>query len=67
MPISTALHDKLVAVRSALKAVEAEYPDDKALKVLHARMFEALKQAKSEEMTTDDQFQTLAGTDKTGD
>lgn len=66
MIISPLLHTKLQSVRTELLAAEKAHPGCRNLKVLHARLTEALHQAHADGRVTDEQVQTLGGgTDKT--
>lgn len=66
MTASPLLLSKLGTARTALLAVEKAHPGDRTLKVLHARLTEALHQAQADGLLPEPEVQTLGGgTDKT--
>jgi hypothetical protein len=65
MKFSPNLCAKLGTVRAELLAAEKAHPGSRNLKVLHARMTEALQQAHEDGHVSQDDVQTLGGgTDK---
>lgn len=64
--ISSSLATKIGMARTALLAVEKTHPNDRSIKVLHARLTEALDQAKADGLLPEPQYQAMGGgTDKT--
>jgi hypothetical protein len=65
MPASPILLTKIHAVRTELLAAEKAHPGSRNLKLLHARLTEALRQAHAEGLVEQNDVQTLGGgTDK---
>lgn len=68
MTCSPTLVTKLNAVRTELLAAEKAHPGSRNLKVLHARMTEALDQAKSDGLLPEPEYKAMGGgTDKSAE
>jgi len=61
MTCSPLLVTKLNAVRTELLAAEKAHPGSRNLKLLHARMTEALDQAQRDGILPEQQYSTLGG------
>lgn len=65
MACSPLLVTKLASVRTELLAAERAHPGSRNLKLLHARLTEALDQAQRDGLLPEQQYSTLGGgTDK---